>query len=248
MNLPEDDLPKAIKELPSTIKELTSAIVRSAYFMTGRKRCEDVITAAAAYAGECVMRQAGDFDFDRHTWNPGKPIFSLKVTQLLSGDRGDWREIPETSVFGFLRGLLIKHPRHPYPPECFPDIGSLYRRYSAARQNGVSQGDWGKALLSVPASHYPSEGMLALRAAFELRKFVDRRWGDENLSVQDVSLMAKLTMMKLLLELQQYIAPEIAVLLAFETINAMSKTAPFLPKHMGELVNAYLAKQVQLVQ
>lgn len=241
MKLPADKLQKIVNEL-------MPAVYHFAHMMTGSKRCEDVITVAAAYAGECVMRQAGDFDFDRHTWNPGKPVLSLKVTQLLSGDRGDWREIPETSVFGFLRGLLIRHPTHAYPPECFPDIGLIYRRYAAARQNGVSQADWGKAPLSVPAGHRPSEGMLAIRAAFEMRNFVDKKWGDENYSAEVISTLAQISVMTVLVHARQFIAPEIAVLLAFETINAMAKTAPFLPKHLSELASAYQAKQVQLVQ
>jgi hypothetical protein len=236
---------KLLNNLPKAGNELVAAVYHFAYSMTGRKRCEDVITAAAAYTGECVMRQAGDFDFDRHTWNPGKPILSPKVTQLLSGDRGDWKEIPEMSVFGFLRGLLIKHPSRPYPPECFPDIGSLYQRYAVARKNGASQSEWGKAPLSVPASHYPSEGMLAIRAAFELRNFVEKKWGDESLDIKVISTLAQLSMMTILAQVRQYIAPDIAVLLAFETINAMAKTAPFLPKHMAQLVRSHQENQVQ---
>jgi hypothetical protein len=241
MKQPGDNLPEAINEF-------VPAVFHVAHVLTNRKRCEDVISAAAAYMGECVMRQAGDFDFDRHTWDPGKPIFSLKVTQLLSGDRGDWRDIPETSVFGFLRGRLIKHPTYPNPPDCFPNIGQLYRRYAAARQNGIPKDDWGKAPLSVPKNHYPSEGMLAIRAAFELRNIVDKKWGDENLSAKMLRGLAELSMIKILIQIQRYIAPDIAVLLAFETINAMAKTAPFLPKHMQQLVSAHQAKQIQQVQ
>jgi hypothetical protein len=241
MKLPGDNLPNAISEL-------VPAVYHVAHALTKANRSEDVITAAAAYVGECVMRQAGDFDFDRHTWNPGKPILSQKVTQLLSGDRGNWRDIPETSVFGFLRSLLIKHPTHPYPPDCFPDIGQLYRRYVAVRQNGVSKSDWGKAPLSVPENHYPSEGMLAIRAAFEMRKIVDEKWGDENLSAEVLSTLAKLSMMTVLIQVRQYIAPDIAILAAFETINAMAKTAPFLAKHMQELVSAHQANQLQRAQ
>ncbi|HEX4409017.1 MAG TPA: hypothetical protein VH206_09605 [Xanthobacteraceae bacterium] len=229
MKVPEDNLPKVLDELVAE----TYRIVRDD---RGNFRAEDLISASAAFTGECVMRHAGDFDFEHHTLAPGQPVFSQKVTELLSGDRAIWTEIPKDSVFGAMRNLLANHPNRPWPTESFPDVAKIYQRFAAARRGGVTKEDWGKAPLSVPASHRPSEEIPPLRAAFALRAFTYGKWGDEKLTSHAVMTMAQLSQIMILTQIRPSIEPNVALLLAFETVNAMAKTAPALPKHMKEFM------------
>jgi hypothetical protein len=195
------------------------------------------------------MRLAGEFDFDRHNFTPGQPIFSTaRVNEILFGERVEWAEMPPNSIFGILYRALTGHPKQPWPRESFPDVRTILSRYAASRRDGSTKANWGKAPLSVPPSHFPSEGMPPLRAAYEVRQFAFERWRDEDLSPQNVVNLATLCMTSVMVYLRPHIAAEIGLPLAFETINTMAKTAPFLPKHMRELVLAHQAKEVQLVQ
>jgi hypothetical protein len=228
LKFPHNDPGKAIEELVGAVHGIAEN-------PPGRYRCEDLISAIAAFTGEAVMRQAGDFDFDHHTLTPGQPVFSLKVNGLLSGDRSEWPEIPVTSVFGAIHNILPNHPSHPWPRESFPNVGKVYERFAAARHGGVSK-DWGKAALSVPPSHYPSEGMPPLRAAYDLRRSVGKQWQSQGVSAEAIAAVAQFSLLKIMTLVRAQIEPKIGLLLAFETINSMAKTAPVLPKHMEEWV------------
>jgi hypothetical protein len=223
--------------LPKAVDELVEALYRFVRGPAGQFRPEDVISAAAAFAGECVIRRAGDFDFDRHTFTPGQPIFSPNVTQLLSGDRADYEEMPRRTVFRGIYMILVHHPNRPWPRESFPDVRKIYERDTAARVHGVSK-DWGKAPLSVPRTHYPSEDRPPLRAAFVLRGFVAKRWPNERPSAESLLLMAQYLVIMAMTQMRTQIEPKIGLLLAFETLNAMAKSAPLLPKHIQEFFRA----------
>jgi hypothetical protein len=227
LKFPENNPSKALDEMVLAIYEI-------ARDSDGNYRPEDLISAAAAFTGESAMRQAHDFDFDRHTFTPGRPVFSQKINEILSGDRTNWEEMPDGCVFGALYGILINHPNRPWPREDFPDVGGIYSRFAAARKHGASQAEWGKAPLSVPPSHYPSERLPPLRVAFDMRTFVYKSWAKEKLSADAVLTMAQLNLIMIMTQMQPQVDPAIGLLLAFETINAMAKTAPVLPKHMQE--------------
>ena len=232
---PDNNLQKAVEEL-------VGAEYRFARNPGGQYRPEDVISAAAAFLGECVLRQAGDFDFNKHTFTPGQPVFSLKVTQLLSGDRGEWEAMPQGCVLRAIYMILTNHPNRPWRRESFPDIAKIYERYAAGRSRGVPKSDWGKAPLSVPREHYPSEDRPPLRAAFELRTFVSKRWPNETLSADAMVGMGQLALIMVMTQLRTQIQPEIGLLLAFETLNAMAKTAPLLPQHVQQFFGERGAK------
>jgi hypothetical protein len=200
----------------------------------GLYRSEDLISAACAFTGECVMRQAGDFDFDNHDFTPGKGIFSVKVNEILSGDRSEWADIPITSVFGGLRHVFANQPPplRAFPLESFPNVGKIYQVFGSERRDGVSKEQWGKATLSVPAAHLPVEHMPPLRAAFELRSTVAQKWVNEGVSAQAMTVIGQGAVIIIMNRTQQSIPPKVALAIAFETLNAMAKTAPMLPKHM----------------
>jgi hypothetical protein len=225
MKCPNDDPAAAMMELVAMIQKL---VERPA----GRYRCEDLISAAAAFAGEACMRRARDFDVDNHDYNPGSPIFSTTVNVLLSGDRSEWKDIPVTSAFGGLYSLLTNHSQAPWPSALFPNVGELYGRFAAARRNGTPKEQWGQAPLSVPAAHLPA--MPPLRAAFEIRRMVFSRWRSDQFSPDGLTTVAQTCVLKFLIMLRAHIDPRIAVTLAMETLNAMAKTAPVLARHMEE--------------
>jgi hypothetical protein len=226
---PQEGVDAALKDLLTKSHKLVER-------PRGLYRSEDLISAAAAFTGECVMRQAGDFDFDNHSFKPGHAIFSVKVNEILSGDRAGWTDIPITSIFGGLRHVLTNQPPplRAFPVESFPNVGRIYERFAHERRDGVSKEQWGKAPLSVPAAHLPAEDMPPLRAAFELRRAVAQKWLNENVSARVITGISQAALITILNRTQQSIAPEIALTIAFETVNAMGKTAPMLAKYLDE--------------
>ena len=54
----------------------------------GMFRCEDMISATAAFVGECAMRNADELDVDNHPYAPGRAIFSQRINMVLSGEIG----------------------------------------------------------------------------------------------------------------------------------------------------------------
>lgn len=229
MKLPQESVRLAIDDLVGKIHKLVER-------PQGRYRSEDLISAVCAFTGECVMRQAGDFDFDNHDFTPGQAIFSEKVNEILSGDRSEWVDIPTSSVFGGVRHVLANQRTWTYPLESFPNIGKIYQDFASERRNGVSKGKWGKAPLSVPAANLPVEHMPPLRAAFKLRSAVAQKWLNENVSAQIMTVIGQAAVMLILTRTRESIQPKIALAIAFETLNAIAKTAPMLPKHIDMLV------------
>jgi hypothetical protein len=233
MNFPGGDPGAATLELAAMVQTLVER-------PPGHYRCEDLISAAAAFAGEACMRRAGDFDVDNHDFKPGAPIFSSNVDVLLSGGRSDWAEIPATSAFGGLFSLLTNHPEGPWPREVFPDVGEIYWHFAAAHRNGEANDALGTAPLTVPADHRPA--MSPMRAAFEVRRMAFSRWPADQLSAHALTIIAQTCLLKFLVMLRARIDPRIALTLAMETMNAMAKTAPTLPKHVEQFGRAQRAQ------
>lgn len=196
----------------------------------GRYRAEDLLSAAASCAGEVILRQSAPFDVDGHAFNPGAPIFSQKATELLSGDRSAWNEVPITSAFGSLFHILTKKPESPWPASCFPEVAGIYQRFAMSRRNGVSKEAWGKAPLSVATMHYPVKP--PLRTAFEIRQLIVAHWRHDKPSLDVVRVLTTTALCRLLITLQNVIAHDVAITIVLETMNAMAKTAPVLQTHI----------------
>src|SRR5665213_1762622 len=136
--------------------ELTDKLFSAAYLgaqemARGPKgiRCEDFISAAAAFAGEVCMRKAADFDFDNHSFPPGKRIFSQKVNFFLSGDRTEWRDVPVDTAFGSLYHVLTRSREIAWPPESFPGIAEIYENFARSGGHGMPPVQWGYVPLTV---------------------------------------------------------------------------------------------------
>jgi hypothetical protein len=195
----------------------------------GMFRCEDMISAAAAFAGECCLRKSAVIDFDNHNLTPGKRIFSDKINDVLSGDRTSWSEIPITSTFGTLYNALTHSeiPNGAWDPRLFPEVAEIYRQYAAA-----GAPPWGYVPLTVAPVHTPK--MPPLRAAFELRRLAFAHRTPEFPKPNDLLAISQFLLMKILMMTRTGIDEIVAIRLTFETLNGMAKTAPVLPKHMQE--------------
>lgn len=216
------------------IEKLTDALFRLAQTRAegskGRYRSEDLISAAAAFAGEVCMRKAADFDFEDHPFTPGQRIFSRKVNKVLSGDMTDWATVPLESAFGALHNLLTHSQEIAWPPETFPDIAEIYQNFA----KGSAQ--WGYVPLSLPSDHVPR--MPPLRSAFELRQVALPIKNEQPIAVDALFSASLTSLVTALTVTQSAIDNAVAIRLAIETMNGIAKTAPVLPRHMEEFVKA----------
>lgn len=193
----------------------------------GRIHVEDFISAAAAIVGELSIEVAGDFNPRQHDYPPGQRVFSTNVNILFSGDK-DIDDAPSDSVVGILYQKLLScgFSRSDFPP-ALKDIFSFF-----AANVGKAE-DWGKAPLSVPKENYPF--MMPLQVAYESRAAVDKIFapiaGDRKMKLR----AATLTLAKTLCETRDVLARRVAITLALETVNGMSKTAPMTDAAMAKL-------------
>jgi hypothetical protein len=215
-------------ELVEKLYQLTEALAEGP--RKGMFRCEEMISVAAAFVGECCLRKSAVIDFDNHDFAPGRRIFSDRINEVLSGDRTSWKGIPISSAFGALYNLLTRAdaPNGVWDPQLFPEIADIYQQYAAASGSVP----WGYVPLTVAPMHMPK--MPPLRAAFELRglAFAHRTPGFPN--PDDLLAISQFLLMKVLMKTRRGINEAVAIRLAFETLNGMAKTAPVLPKHMQE--------------
>jgi hypothetical protein len=223
--------------MPELTAKLTDALFRKAKEMAegpreGTYRCEDFISAAAAFLGEVCMRKAADFDFDNHSYTPGKRIFSQKVNVILSGDSAEWRDVPITSAFGALHNVLIRSREIAWPPETFPSVAEVYESFARSGGQGAPPVQWGYVPLSLPSDHFPR--MPPLRSAFELRRVALGVIGKQPIPLDLLFAASSVSLIKVLIATRSAIDNAVAVRLAMETMNGMAKTAPVLPRHMQE--------------
>jgi hypothetical protein len=221
--------------MPELITDLTNALFKLAGEMARSPkgiRCEDFISAAAAFAGEVCMRKAADFDFDNSTFAPGKRVFSQKVNAVLSGDVTEWKDVPVTSAFGAIYNLLARSREIAWPPETFPGISQIYENFAKGLGHGASPAQWGYVPLSLPPAHLPQ--MPPLRSAFELRQVALGITGKQPIPTDALFAASSITLIKTLTVTRSAIDNAVAIRLALETMNGMAKTAPVLPRHMQE--------------
>jgi hypothetical protein len=183
-------------------------------------RVEDFVSACATIVGERCIAVAGDFPVRTHTMAPGSRVFSTRINELLCGDSesDDLRAVPSESVFGLLRDRLTTGK---YLVSEFPSLKAIFELFAASVGNAD---EWGKAPLSVPEQHRPF--LLPLRVAYNTRKKVDLFY--EPLGA-DPALHLRASVLALaeaLYDVADAIDHKLVLLLAFETINGMGKTAP----------------------
>lgn len=191
----------------------------------GGIRAEDLITAAASITAECCIAAAGDFNPRKHEFIPGSRVFSDKVNELFSGDRPEaaLEAVPPDSIVGMLRDRLITGG---YDKSDFPPIKMIFKHFAA---NIGKESDWGKVPLAVPDENLP--GILPLRVAYETRSLVDTIF-QPLASAKDRLRASVLALAESLAAVRQVINRKTALLLALQTINGMSKTAPMTDEAM----------------
>jgi hypothetical protein len=225
MKISEREADQALIELTTIIHQLVEKPSR-------KYRCEDLISAAAAFAGEACLRRAVDFDVGQHDLDPGAPVFSQRINIALCGDRSEWSDMPKASAFGRAFHVLTAESDAPWPAAAFPDVADLFRRYASARRQGIPDDGWGKMVLAVPEKSLPV--LPPLSAAHEIRQKVAEHWPPRLLSVDAMNLISQLTLLHILMIVQPHIDAPIALAVAFGTMNAAAKTAPLLPTHIAE--------------
>jgi hypothetical protein len=211
--------------LRQKLVELVLGILRD---QNGRIRVEDAISAAATIVGERCIDAAGDFALRDHELVPGSRVFSTRVNELICGDvlDGDVNQVPKNSIVGVLRSRL--DPRV-YTDADFPALSEVFKQYAARVGNPA---DWGKVPLSVGEDHLPF--VPPLRVGYETRDRVDeilravREDRARCLRIATESLGEILTMV------ESAIDHRLALTLAIETVNGMSKTAPMTLKAMQQ--------------
>jgi len=193
----------------------------------GRIRVEDAISAAATIVGERCIDAAGDFPLRDHELPPGGAVFSTKANALICGDVADVSQLPKDSIVGILRNRLDPGL---YADADFPPLPEVFKQYAARIGNAA---DWGKVPLSVPRDNLPF--IQPLRAGYETRPRVDQILNPIRDDKTRCLRIAVESLAEILKMTASAIDHKLALMLAIETINGMSKTAPMTEKAMQKL-------------
>lgn len=220
------------EEADQALTELTRIIHQLVEKPNKKYRCEDLISAAAAFVGEACLRRAADFEVDGHELEPGAAVFSRDINVALCGDRTEWPDIPKASAFGRVFHVLTTDPDSPWPVAAFPEVADIFRRYARARRAGVPGDARGKTVLGIPEKNLPV--LAPLNAAYEIRQMVVDAFPPQLLEIDIVGLIAEMALLKVLMIVRPHIDPRIALALALGTMNATAKTAPLLHLHVAE--------------
>lgn len=171
----------------------------------GRVRAEELISAAAAIAGERTIAAAGEFDPRNHDFTPGSRVFSDRVNELFSGE-----------IVGMIRDGVVGRG---YTLAEFPPLEDVIRHFAA---NVGDPAGWGRVPLSVAKENQPD--LMPLRAAYETRAAVDKIAG--NADAAGALRIAVRAVAEALVAVKDAIDHRTALSIALETINGMAKTAP----------------------
>lgn len=222
---------RAKDESPASVdaalrQQLVELILARLRDQDGRIRVEDAISAAATIVGERCIDAAGDFPLRDHDLAPGSRAFSTKANELICGDEESVWQVPPDSIVGVLRSRLDTTV---YQDSDFPAMPEVFSQFAARIGDPA---DWGKVPLSVGSDHLPFR--LPLQVGFETRDRVDEILNP----IREERLRCLRIATQCLAEILGMVASSIdhrlALMLAIETINGMSKTAPMTPKAMKE--------------
>lgn len=192
----------------------------------GRIRVEDLISAAAAIVGERSIEAAGDFNPRDHQYSPGQSVFSTNANVLFCGDK-EIDDAPADSVVGIFYNKLVScgFTRSDFP-------ASLKEIFTCFAANVGKAENWGKVPLSVPKDNYPF--IMPLRAAYGTRAMVDKIFAplvNPRQKLHAAALMLAETVCKT----RDVLNRRVAITLALETVNGMSKTAPMTDAAMAKV-------------
>jgi hypothetical protein len=194
---------------------------------SNRIHAEDAISLAATVVAERCIDLDGKFPLRDHDLIPGSRVFSTDMNVILFSDKAveDLAEYAADSVLGILRDSLIP----PYQKADFPPVKGVLEYYAA---NIGKPEDWGKVPLSIPKENFPF--IPPLQMGYAIRTKVDSLL----ISIEDKKekvKIATLALADILKKIHGVLKPSIALSLALETINGMSKTAPMTKKTMKKI-------------
>jgi hypothetical protein len=193
-----------------------------------RIRVEDVISAAATIVGERCIDASGDFALRDHELAPGSRFLSTTVNQLICRDvGGSVDKVPKDSIVGILRGRLDTRV---YSDTDFPMLSEVLRQHAARLGDPA---DWGKVPLSVAEDHRPF--VPPLRVGYETRARVDEILASVGEDKVRCLWIATQALADILTMVASVIDHRLALTLAIETVNGMSKTAPMTVKAMQRI-------------
>lgn len=217
---------KDINSIEETCAQNLYEILAQGLKKDGRIRAEDLITAAASIVAELCIEAAGEIDPRKHQFVPGSRVFSDRVNELFCGKSAEQTIVtaPAESIVGLLRDNVVPAG---YNESDFPSLKAVFEHFAA---NIGNKADWGTVPLSVPEENKPF--VLPLRLAYETRSTVDKAFRGLN-NPQQKLRAAVLTLAKVLVAVQNVINRKIALLLAFEIVSGMAKTAPMTDEAMA---------------
>ncbi len=204
---------------------LTAFVIEALSEKNKRIRSEDALALISTIVAERCIDLAGDFSLRDHDLVPGARVFSDKVNSIIYGESlsKELDSFPSDSVVGMLRDQLTPGV---YAQGDFPPMKKVLENYAA----GIGKPeDWGKVPLSVPPDNNPF--VIPLKIGYETRPKVDAILGP--LKNKKEALRASVrSLVDLLEKIHEVMNPGVALLLTFEVINGMSKTAPMTEKAM----------------
>jgi hypothetical protein len=216
-----------LKTKPSDEK-LTDKLVNFVYDSIQNQqgvRVEDALCIIATIVAERCIEVAGEFSIHTHEYDPGSIIFSEKINEILAGPIAEenWNALPETSVFGRIRRGIKAH----FTESAYPSLTGIFENFAST----VGEHEWGNLVLSVPEENKPF--VLPLQAGYETRKFVDKYI---HLETKEKTLqIAVNATARILVQTKTALEAKTALLLVFEIINGMSKTATMTDQKMAEV-------------
>lgn len=228
----------AFKDLASTPEGVDKQIRSSLIYLImnavkndkGNFRPSEAISAAATMVAERCIDAVGFPVLRDHDFPPGSRALSQRINEITLGDVTDAKpqDWPQGSVIQILRANLDPAI---YLDSEFPEMRSIVQGFISGVTVSKPE-EWGRTPLSIDRKFWPQ--ILPLQFGYESRKFVDlvmKPIGDDKLRAVRIATEA---LAKLLMHVAKSIDHRIALTLALETINGMSKTAPMTEKAMAK--------------
>ncbi|AFU69533.1 hypothetical protein P700755_002815 [Psychroflexus torquis ATCC 700755] len=214
-----------------TDEKLTKKLVNFVYNSIQAEkevRVEDAICLISTIIAERCIVFTNEFSINDHEFEPGSAVFSEKINELLVGQIAveNWKELPKECVFSKIKSKIDSH----YDTSSFPSLTGIFEKYA----ENIGKTEWGSLNLSIPEDNKPS--FLPLQVGHETRKFIDKNINLEN--NEKTLQIAINSICEILIETKMALDPSIALVMTFEIINGMSKTATMTDEKMAELKTA----------
>jgi hypothetical protein len=211
-----------------TDEKLTKKLVEFVYNSIQTKkgvRVEDAICLISTIVAERCIKVTNEFSIDEHDFEPGSAVFSEKINKLLVGQIAveNWNDLPKECVFSRIKSKIDSH----FDNRFFPSLTKIFENYA----ENIGKAEWGNLNLPIPDDNKPF--LLPLQVGYETRKFIDKNINLEN---NEKTLQIALNVLgEILIETKMALDSSIALVMTFEIINGMSKTATMTDKKMAEV-------------